>query len=205
VDPREIGETLKRKIIWLALKPESVINISEMAETFGVSRTPIKEALIHLQADGWIVRHGTHFIVTPLSLDRIREISEIRMVLEPQACIWAMERMTPDEAAELVAIKNDMLAITEAVDNKTVVELDFRLHKMVFKAARNTQMAQLLERLLSQYLRFWLSIPRQIRPGQFFQEAVDLIAAIIARDETAVRQCVRRHIRASVSEIMGTR
>ena len=82
MEPNRIYEKLREKIIWLELKPESVLNLSELADTFGVSRTPIKEVLIFLQAEGWVLRHGTHFMVTPLSLDRIKEINEIRQQVE---------------------------------------------------------------------------------------------------------------------------
>ena len=93
MEPDKIYEVLKEKIIWLDLMPESYLNLSELAGSFGVSRTPIKEALILLQSEGWVMRHGSHFSVTPLSLSRIKENTEIRSVMEVQANIWAMERM----------------------------------------------------------------------------------------------------------------
>lgn len=52
LEHRKIFELLKEKIIWLELMPETTINLSELAESFEVSRTPIKEALILLQAQG---------------------------------------------------------------------------------------------------------------------------------------------------------
>lgn len=52
MEHRKIFELLKVKIIWLELMPETTINLSELAESFEVSRTPIKEALILLQAQG---------------------------------------------------------------------------------------------------------------------------------------------------------
>ena len=48
--PEKIYELVKEKIIWMDLMPESILNLSELARSFGVSRTPIKEALIYLQA-----------------------------------------------------------------------------------------------------------------------------------------------------------
>jgi len=96
MEPEKIYELLKEKIIWLDLMPESDLNLSELARSFGVSRTPIKEALIYLQAEGWILRNGSHFPVTPLSLDRIRGTAEIRSIMEAQANIWAMDRITPE-------------------------------------------------------------------------------------------------------------
>lgn len=204
-DPNKIFAALRKKIIHLELSPESVLNLSDLAREFNVSRTPIKEVLISLQAEEWIVRQGSHFIVTPLSLERIREITEIRMILEVQANIWAMERISPEELDLLEKIKTRIAMFTAESSNQSIVDYDFFIHHTIFKAAKNAQMASLLERLLSHYLRFWLSIPRRIDHTVFFQEALDLIEGIKAQDADRIRECTTSHIRNSVAQIMGTR
>lgn len=205
MDSNSIYEALRSKIIHLELAPESVLNLSELAEEFGVSRTPIKEVLLTLQAEEWIVRQGSHFIVTPLSLERIREITEIRMVMETQANIWAMERITPQELQQLLELREQIKDFDETSDNQAIVDFDSLIHRTIFKASRNTQLATMLDRILSHYLRFWLSVPRRIEPRPFFSEALELIDAIAAKDEDAVRNRTIEHIRNSVAEIMGTR
>lgn len=204
-EPNEIYAALRRKIIHLELSPESVLNLSDLAKEFDVSRTPIKEALISLQAEEWIMWYGSRFIVTPLSLERIREITEIRMVLEVKANIWAMERMTPLEWDELSRIRQEISGFSEKSSNESIVDFDFTIHHTIFKIAKNVQLAKLLERLLSHYLRFWLSIPRQIDHRIFFQEVLELIEAIRMKDEPLIRECTTNHIRNSVAQIMGTR
>lgn len=205
MDSKNIYEALRKKIIMLELAPESVLNISELAEEFGVSRTPVKEALLTLKGEEWIVRQGSHFIVTPLSLERIREITEIRMVLETQTNVWALQRITQSELDSLKKLLEKTKSFDEQTPNEQIVELDFQIHHQIFKASKNSQLATLLERLLSHYLRFWLSIPRHINIKTFFIEAFDLVKAIEDRDEAGLRQCTIQHIRNSVAEIMGTR
>ncbi len=205
MDSNKIYEALKSKIIRLDHKPESVLNLSELADQFGVSRTPVKEALIALQAEEWIMRQGTHFIVTPLSLGRIREVTEIRMVMEVQANIWAMERMTPDGMEGLRRIREEILALDAKTPNEVIVDFDLKFHRHIFRASGNTQLAGILERLLGHYLRFWLSVPRRIDITDFFSESLELIEAFDRKDEGMVRDCTTRHIRDSVAEIMGTR
>lgn len=204
-DPNEIYAALRKKIIHLELPPESVLNLSDLAKEFDVSRTPIKEVLISLQAEEWVMWHGSRFIVTPLSLERIREITEIRMVLEVKANIWAMERMTPLEWDMLDHIRQEISGFSEKSSNQSIIDFDFTIHHTIFKIAKNVQLAKLLERLLSHYLRFWLSIPRQIDHGVFFQEALELIEAIRIKDESLIKECTTNHIRNSVAQIMGTR
>jgi DNA-binding GntR family transcriptional regulator len=57
MEPGKIFEVIYRRIINLDFVPERVLNLSELAEIFKVSRTPIKEALISLQAEGLVIRH----------------------------------------------------------------------------------------------------------------------------------------------------
>ncbi len=204
LEPNEIYAALRSKIIHLELAPESVLNLSDLAREFNVSRTPIKEVLISLQSEEWIMRQGSHFIVTPLSLERIREITEIRMILEVQANIWAMERITPLEQESLEKLKEQILNFNEKSSNQSIVDFDFTIHHTIFKTAKNAQLATLLERLLSHYLRFWLSIPRQIDHKRFFCEAIELIDAINKKDGDLIREFTISHIRNSVAQIMGT-
>jgi DNA-binding GntR family transcriptional regulator len=204
MDPIKIYRLLKEEIIWLNLIPESALNLSELAKSFGVSRTPIKEALIFLQADGWILRRGSQFIVTPLSLDRIKEITEIRSVLEIKANVWAMQRITPEELKTLGELRTKMREIKNMESNKEMVELDTRFHQTLYTATKNSQLAILLDRLLSHYLRFWLSIPRVIDPEKFFYETFEMIKAIESKDEPKLRAASAEHIKNSIDAIMGT-
>ncbi|MBW2058828.1 MAG: GntR family transcriptional regulator [Deltaproteobacteria bacterium] len=204
MQPEKICELLKEKIIWLDLMPESVLNLSELASSFGVSRTPVKEALIFLQAEGWVSRNEAHFIVTPLSLDRIRGTVEIRSVMEVQSNVWAMYRITPEELALLQEVKKEIMQVSEKASNKYLVQLDVKFHQILFDATKNSQLSQLLKRLLSHYLRFWLSIPREIEPRSFFAETLEIIRAIETKDEPRLRAGSAAHIKNSVDEIMGT-
>ena len=203
MEPGEIYQLLREKIVWLDLMPESYLNLSELAESFGVSRTPIKEVLILLQAEGWVLRHGSHFMVTPLSLGRIKEITEIRNIMEVQANIWAMDRITSEELASLDEVKKEILEIGDVSSNRQLVEMDVKFHRTLFQATKNSQLAQMLERLLIHYLRFWLSIPREIEPRSFFAETLEIIQAVEAKDDVRLRAASVKHITNSVDEIMG--
>lgn len=204
MEPREIYQLLREKIIWLDLKPESVLNLSELAESFGVSRTPIKECLIYLEAEGWILRHGSHFLVTPLSLSRVKELTDIRSIMEVQANVWAMRRITPEELVALGELEKQILQPDEAESNKKMVEMDIKIHRRLYQAAKNSQLTQLLERLLWHYQRFWLSIPHEIDRESFFADMLEIMSAVEAKDEAKLRASSAAHIKRSVDEIMGT-
>ncbi len=203
MDPAKIYEDLKEKIIWLDLAPGSTLNQAELAESYGVSRNPLTIALTRLDAEEWVVRHGTHFVVSSLTLDRMREITEIRSVLEAQANLWAMHRMTESGLQELRALGNAIKKLSPHATKKEMVQLDFRFHRIIYREAHNQQMAQLLERLLNHYLRFWLASPREIKKETFFSETLEMIRAIEAKDEISLRAATAAHIKLSMDKIMG--
>lgn len=203
MNPKEIYEHLRKKIIWLELKPESILNLSEVAASLKVSRTPIKESLIFLQSDGWVVHQQSHFMVTPLSLERIKEITEIRSLIETQANLWALNRMTPEEFNALSQVEEEIILVKDTTSNKKMIELDFKFHRILFKAAKNSQLNEILERMLGHYLRFWLSMPRKIESQSFFAETIEIILAIKAKDPDRLMAASTAHIRKSIDEILG--
>jgi DNA-binding GntR family transcriptional regulator len=197
----KIFEILHKQITNLDLLPEKVLNLSDLAELFKVSRTPIKEALIYLQAEGLVIRHGSHFMVTPLSLDRIKEITEIRAVLEVQANIWAMNRATDVELEKIEELNNAILQLDKDASNRKIVELDRRFHDLMYQLTKNAQLAQILKKLLDHYSRFWLYFPCEMKPIPFFKETLKIIKAIKAKNEAELRMATIAHIRESLDEI----
>jgi DNA-binding GntR family transcriptional regulator len=197
-------QMLKDKIMWLELMPESVLIISELARTLNVSRTPIKEAMLILQNEGWVLKQGAHYMVTPLSVDRIREITEIRSVLEVQANIWAMYRITQEELMKLKKLEKQIREIDNKPNKKKVVEVDLKFHRILFEATKNNQLAQSLDRLLCHFLRFWLSIPRDFEPKPSPANSIELIRAIEEKEEARLRVASFNHIKWSMDEIMRT-
>jgi DNA-binding GntR family transcriptional regulator len=203
MDPIKIYEDLKEKIVWLKLSPGSTLNQVELSETFGVSRNPLTIALTRLDAEGWVVRNGSHFVVSPLTIDRMREITEIRSVLEIQANLWAMNRITPDGIKELKELGNEIKLASPAPTRTEIVRLDFRFHSILYRETRNRELVQLLERLLSHYLRFWLAGPQEIKKDAFFADTLQIIHAVESKDELSLRASTAVHIKSSLDFLLG--
>jgi DNA-binding GntR family transcriptional regulator len=203
MDPIAIYEDLKEKIIWLDIEPGATLNLVELAASYGVSRNPVMIALTRLDVEEWVVRQGVHFVVSPLTVDRMREITEIRSVMETQAYIWAMNRITPEGMAELAKIRDEIKTLRADATKKEIVQLDFKFHQLLYRQTRNQQLAQLLERLLAHYLRFWLSGPQQIEPETFFTEALEIYGAIETKSEVRLKAATIAHVKVSLDKIMG--
>ena len=203
MDPISIYEDLRQKIIWLELKPGCTLNLVDLAESYGVSRNPVMIALTRLDVEEWVVRNGVHFVVSPLTIDRMREITEIRSIMEIQTIIWAMNRISAEGLRELWALRDEIKTLSAGTTKKEIVQMDYRFHQLLYREAHNQQLQQLLERLLSHYLRFWLSSPQEINPETFFSEALEIIQAIETKDELRLKAAAAAHIKVSLDKILG--
>jgi GntR family transcriptional regulator, rspAB operon transcriptional repressor len=203
MDPLAIYEDLKDKIIWLDFKPGSTLNLAALSNAYQVSRNPVTIALTRLDAEEWVVRNGSHFVVSPLTVDRIREITEIRSVMEVRANLWAMQRMDDQGLAMLNALRDEILTLRDGASNREIVELDVKFHHLLYKETRNKQLTTMLDRMLSHYLRFWLSSPNPIKREAFFKDEIEIIKALETKDEARLETATSAHIKASLDEIMG--
>ena len=203
MDPITIYRDLKEKIIWLDINPGSTLNLVELADMYRVSRNPITIALTRLDAEEWVVRNGSHFVVSPLTVDRVREITEIRSVMEVQANLWAMHRMNEKGLANLKQLRDEISGLRDGVTNREIVELDVKFHQLLYRETKNTRLATMLDRMLSHYLRFWLSRPNPKTRDTFFKAELEMIHAMETKDEIRLKAATTAHIKASLDEIMG--
>lgn len=99
---------LRDAIVDGELTPGTPLGEVEQAARLGVSRTPLREALARLEAEGLVAPHGRGVVVTEVSLDDIRALFELREPLETQAARLAAERGDPETFARLAARFGDI-------------------------------------------------------------------------------------------------
>jgi DNA-binding GntR family transcriptional regulator len=169
---------IRRLIVTLELGPGSVINERELVEQLGIGRTPVREALRRLAQEGLVeVYPRRGMFVTDVDVRNLALISEVRAALEPEAARLAAERATDAERAELQELLDALDA--GASDDQALMALDERIHRAVYRCARN----DLLEATLEQYyvlaLRIWtIALDRQHELKDAVQEHRALLEAI---------------------------
>ena len=182
------------------MEPEHIINVSDLATSFGISRTPVKEALILLQGEGWLLRHGSHFMVTPLTIKRLKDNIEIRLQMEPEAYVWAMQRITEAVQQELWDIEREMREMSPEEPARSFGELDQRFHETLLRATDNQVLFTLLSRVIGQCLRYWLS-PIEKDKENYFKSALEIISAIRNQDAKRLKESTTEHIKMSLLEV----
>lgn len=193
---------IRDRIVTLDMPPGSVVNEARLREELGIGRTPIREALQRLAREN-LVRSIPHrgTFVTDVNITDLARITEVRMVLEAHAARLAAEKLA---AADRAAIE-ELLHIVErggVSDQRELMRLDQRVHRLVYRAARNPFLESTLERYFNLSLRLWyLVLDREVRLREAVDEHVELLKAILAGDGSLAETVMRKHVTGFEREI----
>ncbi len=176
-------------------KPGERINEGDLANKLGTSRTPLREALNRLVAEGFLTfQNGRGFFCRSLDPEQILALYEARQAIECEALRLAVMRASDDEINAVLSFLNQTeAAYSSSSTARELVELDEAFHLRLVRMARNTEMEQLLANVNAKirYVR-WIDMGerRGITPAAH----VRIATALKARDaDTAVTE-LRRHI-----------
>jgi DNA-binding GntR family transcriptional regulator len=131
-----VHATLRQQIISCQLTPGSPLSEKEIAAELGVSRTPVREAIILLVEEGLVQvfpQLGT--FVTRIALDRVSDSQFVREALESASLGEAFERVTPDDVQGLHALLDEQDAAISRLDHTAFFELDDAFHRQIMVIA----------------------------------------------------------------------
>jgi DNA-binding GntR family transcriptional regulator len=147
---------LRELIVTLELAPGSLVDERELQERLGLGRTPIREALRALaQAKLIEVYPRRGMFVSGADARDLASLSEVRCVLEPFAAQLAAERRTDGELVELVALLDELDAVSVKPIGRRLIEIDQRIHRFVYHAAHNAFLESVLDEHYMHALRIW--------------------------------------------------
>jgi DNA-binding GntR family transcriptional regulator len=200
---QSIYETIKSRIVEMDYLPGFSLIEKDLSEEFGVSRTPIREALINLKADGLISiipRQGT--FVSQIDLHEVRNAFEVKKNLEGLAAELASQRATNDEIDELFEIIERFNKYDIKNDYKSCIKDDQRFHQIVRNASRNPILSNMLESLNTKTARFLQNISYVIDDYNWFNVSLKEMAnAIKNRDKEASRIEAELHAKKILEEL----
>ncbi|MDB6176596.1 GntR family transcriptional regulator [Paracoccus sp. Z330] len=166
---------------------------SELAERFGVSRTPVREALQRLETQAMLVRDGRSLIVGSLDHNQLAELYVVRAELEALAARLAARHATPEEVR--------VLARMVAEDQKSIGDPEFlarankRFHHQLHLASHNRYLVQQLDLVhRTMALMAKTSLAAEGRGEMALTEHKNIVDAIAAGDGDAADAALRQHI-----------
>lgn len=198
----EVYQALRRDILLGRLRPNEPLVETELAERLQVSRTPIRNSLLRLAAEGLIVSRRRRWMVYEYRKDEIREVYEVRMAQEGFAARLACERATDEEIAD---IERQYLAERQprAQGDSSMVNSNDRFHASIVAAARNRRLADLVERNRVFFFNNQVALlydPDDIETSH--GQHLKLIEALRRRDPDTAEQTTRDHIQHALTLIM---
>ncbi|WP_407648598.1 GntR family transcriptional regulator [Cupriavidus cauae] len=194
---RELAYTeIKRRIISCEFRPGEPLNEAQVAAMLRLGRTPVHQALHRLEVEGLVsIMPRKGVLVTPLSLNEVLDMIEVRATNEVLCATLACERGHDSDFKAMRDIVDRSPPLIAGRDIPALASLDLKFHTAMSAASRNRVLAELLRGLHEKQARFWflsLSDPQHLE--NVYQEHLEIVDALERRDVPAVREAVRTHI-----------
>lgn len=175
-------------------KPGDRLVESELADRFGVSRTPVREALQRLETQSMLTRDGRSLIVASLDHNQLAELYAVRSELEGLAARLAARHATEEEVHVLRSMVEDDRTLVGG-DPRALSRANKRFHKLIHLASHNRFLIQQLDLVhRSMALMATTSFAAEGRDMKAMDEHDAIVAAIEARDGEAAARALKAHI-----------
>jgi DNA-binding GntR family transcriptional regulator len=186
-----IYEELRRSIIVGHYEPGERLNLEQLADRYGTSVTPVREALQMLSQEGLVTTkpHGG-FYVTQVTLKELRDMLELREILEVASVERAAVRITDEQIEELERVHAGYTGDDETSYERYVTE-NRRFHYLIAQASRNQELAEALGRLHDRLARFFVFV----HTGEEMEKRHKrLIEALRTREVEVARQVMLNEV-----------
>jgi DNA-binding GntR family transcriptional regulator len=187
----KIVEVLRETIIRQKIRPGERITELEVAERFGISRTPIREAFRQLESEGFLTiipRKGA--IVSDIKEQDIRDFYEIKGVLEGYAARQAVTRMTEKDIDRLILLNEEIRECAQRQDVSGMTRAHNAFHNLILESCGNHKIQQVVAGLVRQFLRFRFYVASLVHVEAILREHSEIVAAIRERDAEKAEDCM---------------
>lgn len=192
-----VFEYLKNSILSGDLKPGERLMEIAIADQLGVSRTPVREAIRKLEKEKFIImvpRKGAY--VADLKLKDMRDVIELRKLLEGFATELAAERMSDEELEELRITGLAFDACIIANDIKGLIRADATFHEIILNSSRNAKLVEIVKSLHDQLQRFRLIYFNEFNDFLEIQKMHNkILEALTNRDGRKAKEAAENHIK----------
>jgi len=194
-----IYAALKERIVLLDYEPGQVLREKALIDEFGVSRTPVREALIRLECEGLVrIIPNSGTIVTEVGFQNLKDVFELRAHLVELAARLAVARATDEDLAALEELIAQMRAER---DPKALMRLDSAFHDRFNRTTRNGVLVRTLEMLRNQAVRIWTYSQQDAYYEDLGAEFEALLEALKGRNEDEAARVLEAHTKRFIEHI----
>lgn len=200
-----IYQTIRDRICFFDYPPATVLKESELAEEFGVSRTPIRQILQRLESERLVeVRDGVGTIVTGVDFRRLKDVYELRLRISEIVCDFIDRPSIPsaiEHAGDLLARAR---ALGETRDIRRFWDVENERHRLLNSLISNEPLRELHDNLYMQTARVWFDIVDSVWPEaleSLCAELAELHRALTLGDAKAIAVTGRNYIAYSMTRL----
>ena len=193
---QDIAESIKTAIIKGKFKPGEKISEGDLAESMGISRTPLREAFRKLENEGFIQiipRKGA--VVADIDTEEAINLYEIKSTLEGLAARLAASKMKEKAIGKLEKVNEELKELIDKNDLESFYRVHTRFHEGFVKLCGNKRLIQIISNLNDHFNRF--GIISLTLPGQFekaIEQHAEIIEAFKSGDQNLVEQKVKTNV-----------
>jgi len=200
---QQAADKLRELILLERLEPGTVIPEREVAHALGVSRTPLREALRLLAAEGLVEVAPSRppRVVNP-TLQELEHLLQIQGALEGLAGELACDAASDTELEHIVALEQKMRKLSEQGNALRFFECDMEFHRTIVEAAHNPPLS---DTHAAYHARLWrarfISSRRRVNRKGTLAQHQRIADALLARNPRKASQALRQHLRTAVTNI----
>lgn len=198
-------DVLRDEILDLVLQPGSAIDEVQLAERFNMSRTPIREALVRLAAEGLIhTLPNRSTLVAPIDFLNMHSYFDALVLMYRVTTKLAAENHDPKDLSVIREKQQHFAAAVQAQDALAMIATNAEFHLAISEAGKNAYFTGLFKRLLDEgrrILRLYYQSYNDRLPQRFVQEHEDIIEALEQRDLDAAERLARDHAEQVVAQV----
>jgi DNA-binding GntR family transcriptional regulator len=196
-------QQVRDRIICGEIKPGAILTEAGLADEYGVSKAPAREALVLLGHEGLVESMPrTGHVVASFTVQDVLETFHLRTILETEAAGLAAERITEEGIAALLRNVDEEFALSEEAHEDDFHEkthkVNMEFHRLIAQASGNRRLADLIKQLMEDMRRMLAFDPRFVTPGQH----MEIVEALKRGDRAKAEKAMKRHMEQTKSRLL---
>lgn len=199
-----VFQSLREAIIWGEIGPNQSLNATQLARRFGTSKSPVRDALIRLSAEG-LVEHEPQlgYVVRMLSPRDIRELLQVREILEGAAAGLAAQHRSEAQLKQLQELVARLDGLEHPQDTPAILKHNWAFHVQVARATGNNHLAEMVETIHGKLQRVLFDDLTRLGVKSVLEEHREIVAHIARQDAGGATRVMTKHLHATLERVLA--
>ena len=190
----QIADVVRQDILLGRLRPGEAVSQEKLCARYGISRTPVRDALRRLVSEGLVVNQGRGVVVARLTVSDIEDSFVVTALLHERAARRAVRNASPGDLDELERLHEAMTAMTAAEETQRVADLNWQFHRKINLLADSPKLLAMMRTVALSIPRNYLVDMPKSEVARSNREHKRIISAMRRGDVTELEALVHDHV-----------